>query len=244
MKNLLIYSDLRKMDTESKIKEIKKWVDRIRDKYIDIPSESVDLVYDFLILNKPTEVEVPGIVAYYYGLYYDGDKNPEKLLKYYLIGVESGVAASMHNLGNYYRRIGDAANTEKYYKMGIDNGNGHSIHELFDYYRCSENYTAAVEYCLTLIERKIPYSHGHMRMLLYWKKLKESDLIKLMDITDYETYSSIVGERNELLLLYKLYKIKIDYIEAALKFSPDWEGLKLAREDFAQQVINFENLSK
>lgn len=83
-----------------------------------------------------------------------------------------------------------------------------------------------------------------MRMLLYWKKLKESDLIKLMDITDYETYSSIVGERNELLLLYKLYKIKIDYIEAALKFSPDWEGLKLAREDFAQQVINFENLSK
>lgn len=119
MKNLLIYSDLLKMDTESKIKEIKKWVDRIRDKYIDIPSESVDLVYDFLILNKPTEVEVPGIVAYYYGLYYDGDKNPEKLLKYYLIGVESGVAASMHNLGNYYRRIGDAANTEKYYKMAM-----------------------------------------------------------------------------------------------------------------------------
>ena len=56
------------------------------------------------------------------------------MLKYYLIGVESGVMASMHNLGDYYRRIGDVANAEKYYKMGIDNVNGYSIHELFDYY--------------------------------------------------------------------------------------------------------------
>ena len=81
-----------------------------------------------------------------------------------------------------------------------------------------------------------------MRVLLYWKKLKESDLIKLMEITDYKTYLSIVGERTELVLLYKLYKTKIDYVETALKFSPDWEGLKLAKEDFAEQVINIENL--
>lgn len=229
------------METESKLNEIKKWIEDKGCKYLDIPPESVDIIHDCLILNKQIE-SVSGIVAHYYGFYYSKTSSFDKMEKYYLIAVESGISASMHNLARYYESKGIWDRMIKYYKMSIENGAGLSLNSLFMYYFRITDYKEAVKYAIQCAKNRITESYYYINSLISIGKFREEDCIELIDATDYQTYAKIVDNNSPMLLLYKLYKTKIDYIETALKYSPDWEGLKLAKEDFAERVINMQNL--
>jgi hypothetical protein len=59
----------------------------------------------------------------------------------------------------------------------------------------------------------------------------------MIEELDYAVYSDIVDNDEILLLLYRVYRSKIDYMELHFKYSPDNEGFIQAKEDFVKNLL-------
>jgi TPR repeat protein len=117
-----------------KLEEIKNYLQDKGYNYIKIPEESTDEIYQLYINN--VEKKVKNDIEYlYFGMYYQINKNYDKMKKYYLMAIKKGNSLAMNNLGLYYKEIENNYElAKKYYLMAIENGNIKVISSVICYY--------------------------------------------------------------------------------------------------------------
>lgn len=89
------------------------------------------------------------------GLYYDDNKKPELMLKYYLLAIDLGDTTAAYNLARYYFDIGEFINMKKYYLLGIKLGDTDSAYELALYYHDLKDYDNMKKYYIIATEMEI-----------------------------------------------------------------------------------------
>lgn len=285
-----------------KLDYIKKFIDEINFQYVDIPTESIDNIYE-LIINDKITIPNNNVEMFYYGIYYYEKEDYDSMIKYYLMAIENGGSIAANELGCHYYQKKDYENAVKYLTLGADRGCSQSANSLGYYYYKQKDYDNMIKNYLIAINRgncfaannfgyyyskKADYDNAIKYYLLainlgsnnaaynlgycYYKqkdydnavkyyliaiaingsylkginKLKEIikqnilekyHYIKIIEELDHKTYLKVVGDNKIAILLYEIYKQKIDLIELPFKYGLDGDGFIEAKNDFIAQLI-------
>lgn len=185
-------------------------------------------------------------MACWLGWHYEEITNYDKMQKYYSIAAENGDATAMNNLGMYYHDIQDYANMMKYYLMAIEKGNHMSMYNLAIYYESKKDDENAIKYYLMLLrdEKITKEIYTDTISNLYYlitdenNRLELHHYIQIIENTNHNTYLKIIKKNKPLLLLYNIYKQKIDLLELPFKYAPGSDGFIDAKNDFVKCVTN------
>lgn len=172
--------------------QVYKYFRNLGYRIIDISNDESVMDIHNCIFNNIVNDNGDDITYLYYGNYHYEKKMYDTMIKYYLMSIELGNAAAMHNLGYYYDTIKDNITAMKYYDMSAEHKNIEVIKWLQTKCNLCGDYDKMVKYSLMGFElgdmNSIKKLIGHYiinndeeNMLKYHNKLTELDDFSMLD---------------------------------------------------------------
>jgi hypothetical protein len=93
-------------------------------------------------------------------------------------------------------------------------------------------------YYLKSIKKRDRTAILYLKNVIRNDKLKFEHYIKMIEELDYDLYSEVFSDNQGLLLLYKIYRSRIDLMDLHFRYLPNNEGFNEAKEDFIKNLIS------
>lgn len=122
---------------------IKKWCSHRDVEYYDIPSESVESIYNLLI-SKVSDAPKNAVELLYHGMYAMFSGDDTDTIKYLSEALNKGNFRAATMMGVYYSKLrNQESNMMKYFRIGLDGGDPPAMNAIGVYHLKHKDYIQA-----------------------------------------------------------------------------------------------------